>query len=184
MNVFTIDTENNITVHASRKAARETGTSVFESAETLAEVIGPDGKRLVEIWNSLTGVTPVKKFTNRAIGAKRIYAELQKLGPASSGATDETRAKVTSGRQASVSRVAKKGASESEDEVIGEPRAGGKKETVLNLISRKDGASLAELMTALNWQKHSVRGFIATLGKTVNSESFKTDQGARSYKTV
>ena len=29
---------------------------------------------------------------------------------------------------------------------------------------------------------HSVRGFIATLGKTVRIESFKTEQGVRRYK--
>ena len=38
-------------------------------------------------------------------------------------------------------------------------------------------------MAALDWQKHSVRGFIATLGKTVNIESFKNGQGVRTYKT-
>ena len=64
------------------------------------------------------------------------------------------------------------------------PKAGSKKEIVLGLISRKDGASLEELMAAVDWQKHSVRGFIATLGKTVSIESFKTEQGVRAYKTL
>ena len=64
------------------------------------------------------------------------------------------------------------------------PRGGSKKEIVLGLISRKEGASLEELMAALDWQKHSVRGFIATLGKTVSIESFKTEQGVRAYKTL
>jgi hypothetical protein len=64
-----------------------------------------------------------------------------------------------------------------------ETKAGSKKELLLGLISRKNGASLEELMVALKWQKHSVRGFIATLGKTVSIESFKTEQGARTYKT-
>ena len=39
-------------------------------------------------------------------------------------------------------------------------------------------------MAAVDWQKHSVRGFIATLGKTVSIESFKTEQGVRAYKTL
>src|ERR1035438_8735357 len=81
MSAFTIDTDNNITVHATRKAARQTGASVFDTAENLAELIGPDNKRLVEIWNSLTGVTPVKKFTSRAVAARRIFAQVQKLMP-------------------------------------------------------------------------------------------------------
>ena len=68
MKTFTIDTDNNITVHASRKAARETGVGVFASEEQLAELIGPDNKRLVEIWNGLPGVKPVTKFANRKVG--------------------------------------------------------------------------------------------------------------------
>jgi hypothetical protein len=38
-------------------------------------------------------------------------------------------------------------------------------------------------MAALDWQKHSVRGFVATLGKTVNIESFKNERRVRTYKT-
>ena len=64
MNAFTIDADNNITVHATKKAAREAGAGIFDTAESLADLIGTDHKRLVEIWNSLTGVTPVKKFGN------------------------------------------------------------------------------------------------------------------------
>jgi hypothetical protein len=36
MKTFTIDTENNITVHASRKATRQTGASVFATEEQFA----------------------------------------------------------------------------------------------------------------------------------------------------
>jgi len=53
MKTFTIDTDNNITVHPSKKAARDTGAGVFASEEQFADLIGPDNKRLVEIWNSL-----------------------------------------------------------------------------------------------------------------------------------
>src|SRR5580658_2705748 len=88
MNAFTIDADNNITVHATKKAARETGASVFDSAKSLAELMGTDSKRMIEIWNGLTGVTPVKKFTSRAVASKRIFAELQKLIPAPAEETD------------------------------------------------------------------------------------------------
>jgi hypothetical protein len=81
MNAFTIDSDNNIAVHATLKAARETGAGVFDTAENLAELIGADNQRLVEIWNGLTGVVPVKKFASRAIAARRIFAEVQKLAP-------------------------------------------------------------------------------------------------------
>ncbi len=41
MKTFTIDNENNITVHESRKAARETGAGVFATEVELADLIGP-----------------------------------------------------------------------------------------------------------------------------------------------
>ena len=49
MKHFTIDAENNITVHASRKAARETDAGVFATEEQFADLIGPDNKRLIEL---------------------------------------------------------------------------------------------------------------------------------------
>ncbi len=43
-----------------------------------------------------------------------------------------------------------------------------KKDIVLALVRRPDGATLAELMTATGWQAHSVRGFISgTLRKAL-----------------
>ena len=54
MNAFTIDADNNITVHPNSKIARRTGAGVFDTADNFAELIGADNKRLVEIWNSPT----------------------------------------------------------------------------------------------------------------------------------
>ena len=179
MNVFTIDSGNNIAVHASKKAARQTGASLFDSAESLAGLIGPDNQRLIGIWNSLTGVTPVQKFSSRTVAVRRIFAEVRKLAaPAAADAltepVDETPAARRAPRTPVAGKVAKKAKAE---------RTGSRKEIVLGLISRHNGATLEELMAALNWQKHSVRGFIATLGKTVDIESFRTEQGIRTYKT-
>jgi hypothetical protein len=36
-----------------------------------------------------------------------------------------------------------------------------KRERILTLLSRPEGASVAEMMQATNWQQHSVRGFLA-----------------------
>jgi len=66
-----------------------------------------------------------------------------------------------------------------------EPKSTTKKDQVLALISRKNGASLEEIMTATGWQKHTVRGFIAILGKKgTKIESFKSEAGARTYKAA
>jgi hypothetical protein len=90
MKTFTIDTDNNITVHTSRKAARETGAGVFATEEQFADLIGPDNKRLVEIWNGITGVKPVTKFANRKAATERIWKAIQSLGEQAAAPLPET----------------------------------------------------------------------------------------------
>jgi hypothetical protein len=74
MKAFTIDAENNITAFPSRKAAEAnlppTGAVVFTTAAGLQGYLDkfPAGAA-VEIWNSLTGATPVTKFKDRAKAA-------------------------------------------------------------------------------------------------------------------
>lgn len=61
---------------------------------------------------------------------------------------------------------------------------GSKTETILDLLKRKDGATLAEIMKATDWQPHSVRGFISgTLGKKMGLTvaSVKGEDGERRY---
>ncbi len=63
-------------------------------------------------------------------------------------------------------------------------RDGSKTAKVLELLKRKDGATLAEIMKATDWQAHSVRGFISgTLGKKMGLTvtSTKGEDGERSY---
>ena len=92
MKTFTIDTDNNITVHASRKAAKETSLGVFATEEQFADLIGPDNKRLVEIWNSLPGVKPVTKFANRKMATERIWGAIQMLADTASAAKETANA--------------------------------------------------------------------------------------------
>jgi hypothetical protein len=64
-----------------------------------------------------------------------------------------------------------------------DPKAGTKQAQVIALLKRKGGATLAEMMTRMSWQKHTVRGFIAgalkKLGYTVAST--KSEAGERTY---
>jgi hypothetical protein len=64
------------------------------------------------------------------------------------------------------------------------PRAESKSAKILEMIGRAKGASLAEIMKAVQWQAHSVRGFISTAGKkhNVKIESSKNDAGDRMYR--
>jgi len=59
------------------------------------------------------------------------------------------------------------------------PRAESKGATILALIGRLKGASLAEIQKATDWQAHSVRGFLSTAAKKhgLKIESTKTEAG-------
>ena len=64
-------------------------------------------------------------------------------------------------------------------------RDGSKKQIILDLLSRKDGATLAEIAKATGWQNHSIRGFVSgTLMKKMDLqvESLKNAAGERTYK--
>ena len=63
-------------------------------------------------------------------------------------------------------------------------RDGSKTAKVLDLLKRKDGATLKELMKATGWQAHSVRGFLSgTVGKKMGLTvtGTKGEDGERSY---
>ena len=84
-----------------------------------------------------------------------------------------------SGKKASPSKKAPRGAKKTMA-----AREGSKTDKILELLKRKDGATLAEIMKATDWQAHSVRGFISgTLGKKMGLAviSTKGENGERSY---
>ena len=59
-----------------------------------------------------------------------------------------------------------------------------KKQIALSLLERSKGASIAEMQGAMDWQAHSVRGFLAgTVRKMpgVNLISDKSENGPRRY---
>jgi hypothetical protein len=247
MKTFTIDSDNNITLFASKKEAAAASTTPFDpfaSQSELAELAADwPMNRLVEIWNSIPGVSAVTKFTSRKNAVERIWKAIQNLGP-----TERKAAEV----QEPVAEIAEPVAEVQEpvepQPLIVEPAAneapaaeeqpvttidaevpaaepvadvdeqspdvalaaagpattptrqkraakkatqpkagvleGSKTATLLALIQRPEGATLAELMTAASWQAHSVRGFISgTLGKKMGLTvgSAKREDGERVY---
>ena len=65
-------------------------------------------------------------------------------------------------------------------------RAESKGAKILALIGRVKGATLAEIVKATDWQKHSIRGFLSTAAKKhgLKIESTKTEAGDRVYKVT
>ena len=64
-------------------------------------------------------------------------------------------------------------------------REGSKKAEVIELLRRRNGVTLQELMTATGWQAHSVRGFLsAAVGKKMglHLDSSKREDGQRVYR--
>ena len=85
MKNFTIENEtNNITLHASATEARAVPNSErFGSEAGLAKLAAHwPAARLAEIWNSLAGTTPVRRFKDRETGVSRIWKAIQSLGGA------------------------------------------------------------------------------------------------------
>jgi hypothetical protein len=170
---FTIDTENNITAYASKAEAPaklDKGSEHFASEKDLAQLAGTwPMARLVDIWNSLTGVIPVRKFTDRKKATARIWKAVQSLVPAPAAPQARTSATAKPSK-------AKKAKSAEKPATV---RDGSKKALILELLKQPDGATLAELMAATEWQAHSVRGFLSgTLGKKMGLtvQSAKRDQ--------
>jgi len=189
MTTFTIDCDNNITAFASLKEAKAAdlaGAEYFSSQEELAQlaaawpVAGARGRgssKLIELWNSLPGVTPVKKFTDRTTALARIWRAAQALTAAvapqgAQGAPKEAKATKKATRR-------QKGAP------AHKAREGSKKAQVLELLRQSEGATLKDLMSTTGWQAHSVRGFISgSLAKKMGLkvESFKSPEGDRAYR--
>ncbi len=183
MKHFTIDQENNITFHTSRREAKESGGTPFSTEEQFADTIGNDNKRLLEIWNSLPGVKPVTKFENRKRATERIWRAIQNLGgeavsksthqgseapvtpfdkPIASASAQSAKV-ATTGTPATTSATRSKKASTGETNAR-VPREGSKTSRVVAMLKREGGVTLEEIMTAMGWQQHTTRALMSAGG--------------------
>jgi hypothetical protein len=117
----------------------------------------------VGIWNSLTGVAPVKRFKDAATAAERIFAELQKLGgPDAEAAPAKTDApKAKRAPRGDVKPVAARKATKK----IAKRSANGPRTTktaqLIEMLKRPKGATLEEVMAEFGWQVHTTRGIMS-----------------------
>jgi len=107
------------------------------------------------VWNALPGVSPVKRFTDRATAVRRIWKAIQNLQPAAPTALPKG------------------------------TRERSKKVQVLTLLERPEGVSVQEIMAVTAWQAHTVRGFLSgTVGKRMGLRvtSERRADGQRAYR--
>ena len=186
MATYTINTDNNITAFAELEDALnyrvENTEGTFSSEKELAKLSTEwPISRFVEVWNSFAGIAgfggdlkPLKKFTDRKTAVARIWRAIQNLDvPVAPQPADVAPAAKRSRKAA----TPKDGAPAA--------REGSKKQIVLLLLARKDGATLSDISDATGWKAHSIRGFISgglTKKMGLKIVSAKNDAGARAYR--
>ncbi len=79
--ILVLSKDNFMTVLGSMaEAERQPESEHFTGLEELSELAANwPASRLVEIWNNLPGVSPIKKFTDRKTAVSRIWKALQEL---------------------------------------------------------------------------------------------------------
>jgi hypothetical protein len=194
MKTFTIQNEtSHITLRAKVPDAEAVANAQrFRNEAGLARLAADwPVARLIDIWNSLPGATPVRKFRDRATAVSRIWKAIQNFGeavpaeakhesepvsaldtasaPSESApepeATPATPVAPQTPGVAAEKGPARTGASRAKKPPVAATkegfRAGSKTQTILGLLNRPGGATLQKIIRATGWQAHSVRGFIS-----------------------
>jgi hypothetical protein len=206
MSTFTIDSDNNITAFGSVEEAAAATATPFDSFSTQQEFAelakAWPAERLVAIWNSLPGVTPVKGFKSAKSATGRIWERIQKLGDPEKPKAEEAEpraarkakggvqgakgapAKAKASKKTTAAKAAPKAKKAAKAKEAAGPREGSKTAQVVALLQRKNGATITEIMDKMGWQRHTVRGFMAgTMRKAgYEVESFKPEGGERTYR--
>jgi hypothetical protein len=172
MKTFTIDSDLNITAHASAEeeaanAMPPTGAHVFSNAAGLKGILKQfPAATAVDIWNGLTGVTPVKKFKDGTTAAKRIFTQLQTLGGHPDDATEAAPAPARSASKAPAKKAARSAAKSAKaPKPSGSgPRATSKTAQLIEMLRRSKGATLEEVMARFGWQIHTTRALMSAGG--------------------
>jgi hypothetical protein len=157
---FCIDSANDVSSVASELPRRAKGVTFSSERELLLRTASWPGGRLVQVWNRLPHVTPVRKFTDRHTAIQRIWRAIQE------GHINQIRG---TGPQQKASEAR---------------RPNTKSAQIINLLQQPAGATLQSIMDLTGWQAHSVRGFLsAQLSKKrgLRIESF-TRNGNRVYR--
>jgi hypothetical protein len=175
MKTFVIDSSNQIHAFVSRDGAHlDQSAAKFTSEKEFAALAADwPARRLVEIWNSLPGARPVRRFTNRQTAVRRIWKAIQERKPS---VAKPARTAALKGRGLEKKALRDRSRAVRRDST--------KTERVIALLKRPAGATLKAILALTGWQAHSVRGFIsAQLTKRMGFriDSFKRN-GERVYQ--
>ena len=187
---FRIDTDGGIAAYPTKGEAQAAvateGGVIFATRAELADL----GKTLpmqtlVDAWNSLTGVTPVKRFKDRPSATNRIWevvnATLAPKPQAPPAAKAETQpAAQTEPQPAAKAKRQRTKPPAPETADPAPAREGSKKAQAIAMLER--GTTREELQTAFGWLPHTTRGFLSILGKTRAIEVTKGEDGVRTYR--
>ena len=168
MIIFTIENEsNNIMAHTTVQDAEAVPNAErFRNEAGLAKLAADwPAARLVEIYNSLPGVSPIKKFTDRKTAAGRIWKAIQSLRRSlpDKGAeqTDVTvppvaplLAEVASAETPTDQKTTRATKAPQSATQPNGAREGSKTAIVLDLLKRAGGVTSKELMETTDWQPH------------------------------
>ena len=200
MKFYTIENETNrIIVHRSAKNTDTVLDAGLFSDETSLAALAVEWptSRLLKIWNTLPGVTPVRKFTSRKLAVSRLWMAVQTLGDTTEQRSDADRLPDSATRPFSSQAQAimpaapapgtggprSRRGTRREDEPGGDRAT--RTEVISALLRQPAGTTLDAIIEATGWQAHSVRGFISgVLRKKLKLAvtSTRGENGLRTYR--
>jgi hypothetical protein len=152
--MFVIEADNAITGRPADEVLE--GAIVFSNQAELAAVSSNyPAQKLVDIWNRLPGVSTLNKFASRQTAVRRIWAVV--------GEPNHSLVQAREGKHPA-------------------KPAESKRDRIIALLRRPEGATLKAIMTTTGWQAHSVRGFIS--GQLTKKSHFKVKSFQRNGERV
>ena len=157
---------------------RKERRKVITTRMTNEMIVPPQGTATVTQQGA--NVAPEKAASNKDMGRKKAAPKGRKTVKGADAAK-KTASAAKKGRRASKQTSHKAAATQRSGH---KAQRSNKKAEVIAMMQRAHGATLAEIVAATGWRKHTVRGFVSILGKKGEAkiDSSKNAAGERTYK--